>query len=296
MAAVSTAEPARTVHVEQCMGTVFTIDVRDPGSWDDAIADCVAWLHRVDALFSTYRTDSEVSRLGRGELTIGSAHPYLREVFELCEQVRTTTHGYFTAHWRGTPDPTGLVKGWAIDRASTLLREHGSRNHAVNGGGDMCLAGTAAPGRPWRVGISDPRRPRHILTVVTGSDVAVATSGLAERGPHIVDPWTGSPALDLAAVTVVGPGLTLADAYATAAVAMGADALAWLDDLPQYEAFLVTADGVRRRTEGLARFVVSDSGHIRPVHRPDHGNRLNGHLVQPAEGQQPHRRPPAALG
>ncbi|HEX3650425.1 MAG TPA: FAD:protein FMN transferase [Pseudonocardiaceae bacterium] len=242
---------ARTVHVEHCMGTVFTIDVRDPGNWDEATADCVAWLHRVDALFSTYRDESEVSRIRRGELTIAQAHQDVREVFALCEQARLLTHGYFSLHWRGVPDPTGLVKGWAIDRASALLREHGSTNHAVNGGGDMCLAGQAAPGRAWRVGISDPHRPRHLLTVVTGTDIAVATSGLAERGPHIVDPWTGAPAQDLAAVTVTGPTLTLVDAYATAAVAMGADALRWLPNLPGHEAFIVTTDGEHRRTTGF---------------------------------------------
>jgi thiamine biosynthesis lipoprotein len=248
---VTTVFSARTVHVEHCMGTVFTIDVRDPGEWDDTIADCVAWLHQVDALFSTYRANSEISRIRRGELTVDGAHPHVAEVFALCEQVRLTTRGYFSLHWRGAPDPTGLVKGWAIDRASALLRAHGSRNHAVNGGGDMCLAGQAEPGRPWRVGISDPHRPQHILTAITGTDVAVATSGTAERGPHIIDPWTGAPAQDVTAVTVVGPELTLVDAYATAAVAMGAGALAWLATLPGHEAFVVSVDGGHRRTVGF---------------------------------------------
>lgn len=248
---MTTTELARTVHVEHCMGTVFSIDVRDPGEWDDAIAECVAWLHRVDAVFSTYRPDSDVSRIRRGELTVAKADPHVAEVAELCERARVASDGHFDARWRGGFDPTGLVKGWAVDRASDLLREHGSGNHAVNGGGDMRLAGRAAADRPWLVGISDPVRPRRIITVVSGSDMAVATSGVAERGSHIVRPLTGEPATELAAVTVTGPDLTTADAYATAAVAMGQAALAWVEDLPGHEAFVVTAAGETGRTSGF---------------------------------------------
>src|SRR5205085_9062412 len=115
--------------------------------------------------------------------------------------------GYFSPFWDGAVNPTGLVKGWAIERASEILRTHGSANHAVNGGGDMQLAGEAGPGSPWRVGIADPFDRTRVLTVVSGRDVAVATSGTAERGAHIVDPRSGAPATDLAAVTGGGPAL-----------------------------------------------------------------------------------------
>ncbi|SEF37815.1 thiamine biosynthesis lipoprotein [Amycolatopsis pretoriensis] len=230
-----------TVHVEHCMGTVFSIDVRDPGDWAGPIAEVVAWLHRVDALFSTYRPESEISRLGRGELTVAGADPLVAEVFRLCEEFEDETGGYFTAHWRGTPDPTGLVKGWAIERASALLRERGSANHAVNGGGDVRLAGESAPGKPWRIGISDPANPRRILTVVTGRDFAVATSGTSERGAHIIDPVTAAPATGLAAVTVTGPSLTRADAYATAAFAMGDQVFTWAAGLRDHRVYVVGA-------------------------------------------------------
>lgn len=250
---MTTTDLTRNVHVEHCMGTVFTIDVRDPGEWEDAIAECVAWLHRVDSVFSTYRADSDVSRIRRGELTVADADPDVAEVAGLCEWARVATCGYFSAQWRGGFDPTGLVKGWAVQRAGEVLREHGSRNHAINGGGDMRLAGQAAADRPWRVGISDPLRPGRIMTVVSGTDTAVATSGAAERGSHIVNPLTGAPAAELAAVTVTGPSLTTVDAYATAAVAMGPDALAWLEERPGHEALVVTATGETGRTSGFGR-------------------------------------------
>lgn len=250
---VAAVDPPRVVHVEHGMGTVFSIDIRDPGRWGDAIGDVVGWLHRVDAMFSTYRADSEISRLRRGELAVRDADPLVTEVLDLCARMGSETDGYFSALWRGEIDPTGLVKGWAIERASLLLRAHGSDNHAVNGGGDMQIAGEASPGRPWRVGVSDPLDRTRVLTVVTGRDFAVATSGIAERGPHIVNPFTGTPATDLASVTVVGPELTRVDSYATAAFAMGANAQRWVEALPGHDALIVSSAGVTAATAGFAR-------------------------------------------
>jgi thiamine biosynthesis lipoprotein len=240
-----------TVHTEPCMGTSFTIDVRDPGDWGDAIADAVAWLHRVDELFSTYREDSRISRIRRGELRVDQADPDVREVLGLCAQVEAETGGWFSARWDGRLDPTGLVKGWAIERASDLLRARGSRNHGVNGGGDMQLAGEHARAEPWRVGISDPRDPARLLTIVEGRDFALATSGTAERGRHIVDPHADAASDTLAAVTVLGRSLTRVDAYATAAFAMGDRALAWLEARPGTEGLVVAADGTIAATTGF---------------------------------------------
>jgi thiamine biosynthesis lipoprotein len=241
------------------MGTAFTIDIRDAGRWDDAIVEVISWLHRVDAVFSTYRSDSDISRIRRGELRVIDADPEVGTVLELCAKVQTSTGGYFTATPNGRLDPTGLVKGWAIERASELLRQHGSANHAVNGGGDLQLAGEAAFGHPWRVGIADPRNRSRIMTVVTGRDFAVATSGTSERGAHLLDPFTGRAATSLASATVAGPSLTYADAYATAAFVMGPEALRWVQTLEAYETLLVTEDGALRSSSGwAARFDVSD--------------------------------------
>ena len=231
----------RTLHTEPCMGTVFSIDVRDPGDWTDAVLEVVGWLHQVDAIFSTYRDDSDISRLRRGEATLAELHPAVAEVMDLCVQMQRETDGYFTALWSGALDPTGVVKGWAIERASQMLRLAGSAHHAVNGGGDIQLAGESAPGEPWRVGISDPSDRTQVLRVVRGRDFAVATSGRSERGDHIVNPYTRSPATALDAVTVVGPSLTRADAYATAALAMGPAATRWLSNREGYDGFVVAA-------------------------------------------------------
>lgn len=240
------AAPPRTVHVEHCMGTVFSIDIRTPGEWAGPIGEAVAWLHHVDAVFSTYRDASDVSRIRRGELRVGDAHPDVATVLDLCAHAQLASGGAFTAMPGGALDPSGIVKGWAVERAAALLRDHGARDVAVNGGGDVQVAGEAAPGRPWGIGIADPHRPGGVLTVVEagrGGPLAVATSGVAERGLHIVDPFTGRAATAVASATVTGPSLTHADAYATAAVVLGQDALRWVDTLPGHAALLVLADG-----------------------------------------------------
>jgi FAD:protein FMN transferase len=239
------------------MGTVFSFDIRDPGDWSGPIAEAVDWLQAVDATYSTYRADSVVSRLARGDLLLNDCPAHVQEVFELSERVCAETKGFFSIQTGpdGALDPSGMVKGWAIERASDLLAAHGSRNHAVNGGGDVQLAGESAPGQPWRVGISDPRRAGTVLTVVAGRDLAVATSGTSERGAHIFDPHTRAPADGPASVTIAGRHLTFADAYATAAYAMGPDCLAWIEALPGYEGLIILADGTRDATSGWGAVV-----------------------------------------
>ncbi len=240
--------PSRTVHVEHCMGTVFTIDIRDAGDWSDAVGEVVRWLHHVDAVFSTYRPASDVCRIQQGELRVADAHPDIATVLDLCAEVQVATGGFFSAMPNRRLDPTGLVKGWAIEQASELLRRRGSPNHAVNGGGDMQLAGESQHGRPWRIGIADPADRTRVLTTVTGRDLAVATSGVSERGRHILDPFTGRPATGFDSATVVGPSLTRADAYATACLVMGDRATAWIGDLAGYEALLRADDGTVRHS------------------------------------------------
>jgi thiamine biosynthesis lipoprotein len=85
----------------------------------------------------------------------------------------------------------------------------------------------------------------------------VATSGTAERGAHIVNPHTGRPAAELASVTVAGPRLTSADAYATAAFAMGPGAREWVETLDGYEALAITPDGARWQTSGFGAYAAS---------------------------------------
>lgn len=242
------------------MGTVFSFDVRggEPGAVQSALETAVAGLHRVDAVFSTYRDGSEISRLARGELTVGECEPEVAEVLGLAEEAERLSEGWFSTTYEGRLDPTGIVKGWSVERAArAVARVPGVSGVSVNGGGDVQLLGVPGPRRPWRIGVSDPLRPGGLAAVISAaglSELAVATSGTAERGAHIVDPRTGRSAVtDLVAVTVVAPRLTWADCWATAAFAMGSrQALRWLESLPDVEALLITAGDEVRCTGGLA--------------------------------------------
>jgi thiamine biosynthesis lipoprotein len=243
------------VHVEHVMGTVVSFDLRFADEshrtpMQVAIGDAVRWLHRVDDVFSTYRHDSQISRLGRGEIRLADCDGDVAEVLELCAQVGRESGGYFSSTYGGKLDPTGLVKGWAIQLASERLSAAGSAHHLVNGGGDIQAVGGSAPGVPWQVGIAHPLERGAVASVVELTDGAVATSGIAERGAHVIDPFTGQPVVTLASVTVVGRDLIRSDAYATAAIAMGGRARRWLDSCVGYEAFAVGADGLGWSTSG----------------------------------------------
>lgn len=242
------------------MGTVVSFDVPAAARDSGVLAAAVRWLHWVDATFSTYQAGSDVSRLARGEITLADCAPEVAEVLAACERLTALTGGYFTARPDGTLDPSGYVKGWAVERAAAIIAEAGSAAHTVNGGGDVqCVGGRpdgSASGAPWRIGISSPFRPGALALVVAGRDFAVATSGTAERGAHIMDPLSGRPAAGLASITVVGPHLTGADAYATAAFAMGPRrAREWAEDaMAGHEAYAILPDGTTWQTSGFGRY------------------------------------------
>jgi thiamine biosynthesis lipoprotein len=260
---VSTAVPAvtgRVRHAEPVMGTVVSFDVpaqaRAGGSLDDAIS----WLHWVDRVFSPYRPDSDVSLLAAAEVTVDGCADEVAEVITACAALRVFSGGYFSAAPDGVFDPSGYVKGWAVERCAEILSRAGSVSHLVNGGGDVqCAGGRPGSGEPWRVGIADPGRRGRLALVVEAADSAVATSGIAERGAHIIDPFTGRPAGGLASVTVVGRSLALADAFATAAFAMGPSlARDWAESLDGYEAYAITPDGETWQTSGFAAYAAAD--------------------------------------
>jgi thiamine biosynthesis lipoprotein len=235
------------------MGMPVTATVRDPGFDPRALDAAFAELRAVDARFSTYRADSEVSRLARGELAPGRASPLVQEVFARCEALRKQTGGAFDAYVGGALDPSGYVKGWALAGAAERLAAAGAAHFCINAGGDVVARGRPAEGRGWRVGIRHPEDAGRLAAVLAVEDLAVATSGEYERGAHIVDPHTRRPPSGLLSVTVVGPDPALADAYATAAFAMGAGGPAWTATLGGYDAMCITSDHRVLSTPGFER-------------------------------------------
>jgi FAD:protein FMN transferase len=231
--------------VEHVMGMPISLALR--GRHADDAAGRAAWhaalaeLRHVDDVFSTYRPDSAISRLGRGEITEADCPPEVREVLGLAAQAERASGGSFAVRRPGL-DPSGVVKGWAVERSAEALRALDETDFCLSAGGDLlCRAHDSE--LPWRIGIEDPHDTRRILATLALRDGAVATSGTARRGSHIVDARTGLPPAGIASVAVVARSLTWADIDATAAYAMGPDAATWLGHRIGRTGLVVWSDG-----------------------------------------------------
>ena len=242
---------------------MITVDVRDAVA-PDAVDAVYRWFHRVDELFSTWRDDSEVSRLAHGTLDRRDVSDEVNEVLDLCDWLRAETWGGYDANVGADPrvtpreglgriDPSGAVKGWALDRAAAMLRTAGATDFSINAGGDVVVSGCAEPGEPWRVGIQHPSARDKVAAVVLLTAGGVATSGRYERGDHVLDPRTGGPATDLVAVSVIADRLAVADGYATGLLALGVDAQRWLCSRPDVAALTIDNEGIVTTTEEFDR-------------------------------------------
>jgi len=252
--------------VELIWGSAISVEVREQD--DTTLLDATfGWFDTVDRLFSTWRDDSEIVRYARGELSDDELDLDVVTVLQLAEELRIETGGAFdiraTAmapepHGPGwcPIDPSGVVKGWAVERAGAMLEERGAHDFCINAGGDVLTRGCAASGSPWQVGIQHPWERGSVAAVVAVGDGAVATSGRYERGDHVISPRTGAPARGLASVTVVSDDLARADAYATAVMALGSEGLDWLADGCAIDAMAITDDRAVWTTPGFARWRV----------------------------------------
>ena len=238
--------------VGHVMGMPISLAMRGKHASDEvgraAWTEVMERLRATDEVFSTYRPGSVVARLGRGELTLAECPPEVAEVIALGEEASRSSGGAFSVHRAGPDgrvvlDLDGVVKGWAAERAAEPLEALPSTDFCLSAGGDLVCRTVDPDGPPWRIGVEDPRDPRRLVAVVPVHDGAVATSGSAHRGQHVIDARTGRPPSGIASVTVVAASLTAADIDATAAYAMGADAARWLRSRPGRSGLVVWADG-----------------------------------------------------
>ncbi len=254
------------IRVEQLMGTDFTFSVYDEGVEDSCVDPAIEWLRNVEATFSVYIHDSEISKLGDGRLVHAQASRVVRDVLSRCEELEAATGGRFSIRPRraGQPslDPSGYVKGWSIDGAARRLRDAGLTRFAIDGGGDILCVGRSPDGDRWRVGVRHPDHPAEVGAVLRVPDGAVATSGTYFRGEHI---WGDRASLRaIKSVTVVGPRLGVADALATAIYADQAGSLSWTSSFPDYGILLITADDKMKWTASLDEAVDAElDGHSR---------------------------------
>lgn len=234
-------------------GTVIVVHVASNGLSADELGLAVDrvedFFHKVDKDFSTYKSDSEVSRIRRSELEIDDASDDVKEVWRRCEVARELTLGAFDP-WKveGGFDPSGLVKGWAADVAAKMLVVAGVESVLINAAGDLMLRGgqlsEGGEVKPWNVGISSPGDVAQIVKTFDVVDGSVATSGDYEKGAHILDPHTGLIAIGARSASVVGPDGALCDALATALMVDGRDAQWWMGrpELAEYSFWVINRD------------------------------------------------------
>lgn len=248
--------PAFTV-TEPVMGTVASLTVKGARTVavDTAIAAALARLRDDERVFSTYRGDSDVSRLRDEGLELCELDARVAEVAERCRDLRLASGGRFDAHWQGWFDPTGYVKGWSVDAAAAafdeLLADGVVEAVGLNVGGDMRLRTAPGSEHAWTVGIAHPVHAGVLLATVEIVDGAVATSGTAERGAHLVDPRTGERRAGPVSATVLADDLATADAWATVAAIAGVDDFAWMPAAPVASGVVWEHGDVRRFAGGV---------------------------------------------
>ncbi len=237
------------------MGMPVTVEVIDAEVTAECFDAVYGYFEYIDAKFSTYKPESEISRINRHELNLEDASPDIRTVFALSEQTRLETDGYFDIHHNDLFDPSGLVKGWAIQHAAELLREKGLENFYVEAGGDIQMFGKNSEGQDWRVGIRDPFQHSDVVQVLSLSNCGVATSGTYIRGQHIYNPLlAGREITDILSLTVIGPDIYEADRFATAAFAMGHKGIYFIESLEGFEGYLIDQDHRATFTTGFKRY------------------------------------------
>ena len=238
------------------MGMPITLEIVDAAVTQNDMDVVFAYFFSVDERFSTYKETSEISQFNRGELLPKQYSEDLRTVLALCEQTKKETRGYFDIWHDGMYDPSGIVKGWAIQKAANMLQAWGFQHFYVDAGGDIQMSGKK-DGELWRVGIRNPFNRNENVKVLALTDKGIATSGTAIRGQHIYDPHHPEmPLVDVVSMTVIGPNVYEADRFATAAFAMGTRGIQFIESLTGFEGYMIDAHARATYTSGFERYVL----------------------------------------
>jgi len=244
------------------MGMPITVEVLDRDAGMADIDEVFSYFSYVDDVFSTYKTESEVSRINRGEIEEEYWSTDMKTIFTLAEETKKLTDGYFDIlRTDGTYDPSGIVKGWAISNGAEMLRKKGFKDFYIDAGGDIEADGKNADGGLWRIGIRDPfdTRKKRIVKAVAFSGKGLATSGTYLRGEHIYNPHKRDKHIDgIVSLSVIGPNAYEADRFATAAFAMGKEGIYFIERLAGFEGYIIDKNGIATETSGWGEYVVEE--------------------------------------
>ena len=238
---------------ELIMGMPITIEILD-SSDEDYLTKTFQFFKDIDNRFSTYKPASEITRVNNG-LPEPQWSTEMRLIMRLCDKTKRQTKGYFDIFHVGKTDPSGLVKGWAINTAANKLRQQGIKHFYIEAGGDVQVQGRNSQGQPWTVGIRNPFKSAETIKIVYVTDQGVATSGTYIRGQHIYNPLKPDEQLtDIQSLTVIGPNIYEADRFATAAFAMGRAGVYFIENMNGFEAYMVDTNKVATYTSGFQEY------------------------------------------
>ncbi len=290
------------------MGTEVSVYLwsDDPEAGRQALEEVFDEASRIDRLMSTYKDESEISKINRQaaeQAVIASPEMFTllgraREISELTGGAFDITYDSVGQHYdfreRQRPDDDtvatevvnidyrlvhldeetlavgfgqpgvrinlgGIAKGYVVERGVDILRSRGIEHAAVTAGGDTRLLGDRR-GRPFMVGIRDPRKDGEVAITVPLENEAISTSGDYERYfdedgvryHHIISPSTGEPVSGVHSATVFGPDAVITDALSTSVFVMGVErGLTLIGTLPDYESIVIDAAGKVFYSDGL---------------------------------------------
>lgn len=245
-------------HTKIIMGMPITVEIVDDLK-SDVFKEVFDYFRYIDHKYSTYKSTSEISKINKG-LDREHWSAEMKKVLDLCEQTKRLTNGYFNVSQNGKIDPSGLVKGWAINNAANILRRKKLKNFYIEAGGDIQVSGHHKDGNKWLVGIRNPFDVNHIVKVLRVSDEGVATSGLYIRGDHIYNPLSPKDKPEkVQSLTVIAKNIFEADRFATAAFAMDTKGIAFIESVPGLEAYMINNEGIATFTSGFSKYVVKNA-------------------------------------
>lgn len=237
------------------MGMPVIIQIVDDGAKEKDIEEVLEYFQHIDDVFSTYTPTSEISRINADSLHITDASDEVKKIFSLCDSTREETNGYFDMRKDGKIDPSGIVKGYAIHEAASIVRKKGYSNFFIEIAGDIEVEGKNENNEKWKIGIENPFNRKEIIKVIHLTDAGIATSGNYIRGKHIYNPINEEDADDIMSISVIGPNVYEADRFATAAFAMGEKGIAFIENLPGFEGYMIKKDKTATYTSGFDRFI-----------------------------------------
>lgn len=236
------------------MGMPITVEIVDPHVTDAIFEKTYAYFASIDERFSTYKKNSEISKINRGEIKEKNYSEDMKLIFLCSEQTKKETNGYFDISHKGQIDPSGIVKGWAIYKAVELIKREGFNNYSVDAGGDIQVNGLNKNGKKWSIGIKNPFNQSEIVKVVYLKNEGIATSGTYIRGQHIYSPKENTRDFGMISMSVIGPNIYEADRFATAAFAMGKNGITFIENLPQFEGYMIDTNGIATYTSGFEAY------------------------------------------